>query len=154
MKIILLLLIIVLIFSFLSVSFAQELPEPVPPTIDYVFQISWGSKNNLTWVDSIPSALTVTAGVVAGVHNYYGRIGINRFQSVAMDSTELVPTIVIVSFDIQVIPNGRWFDIFRIRSKAIVNHPDGTRIESVWSEPSYWVLIIDLHKLGLPFGVK
>lgn len=131
-----------------------ELPEPVVPVIEYVFQVAWGSKAALTWVDTVPSSLTVTEGVVAGVHNYYGRIGINKFQSVAMDSTDALPKIAIVSFDIQTIPGGRWFDIFRIRSKAIVNHPDGTRIESIWSEPSYWVLIIELKKLGTPIGVK
>ena len=131
-----------------------ELPEPVAPVIDYVFQISFGSKTALTWADIIPASLTVTEGVVVGVHNYYGRIGLNRFQSIAMDSTEALPKMVIVGFDIQSIPNGRWFDIFRIRSKTIVNHPDGTKIESVWSEPSFWVLIIDMRKLGNPIGVK
>ena len=131
-----------------------ELPEPVAPTIDYVFQIAFGSKTALTWVDVIPAELTVTEGVVNSVHNYYGRIGINTFRSVSMDSTEALPKVVIVSFDIQSLPNNRWFDIFRIRDKAVITHPDGTKIESVYSEPSYWVLIIDMRKLGIPIGAK
>jgi len=71
-----------------------------------------------------------------------------------MDSTEALPKVVIVSFDIQSLPNNRWFDIFRIRDKAVITHPDGTKIESVYSEPSYWVLIIDMRKLGIPIGAK
>jgi len=147
-------LIAIVLFSFSLSALSQvELPEPTAPEIAYAFQISWGSKTSLAWVDVTPKSVIVSAGQAATIHNYYGKIGDNIFELIASDSTVANPKKVIGTFEILNTPS-KWFDIFRIRAKATINHPDSSVISSAWSDPSFWTLVIDIKKLSMPTGVK
>ena len=134
-----------------------ELPEPSEPTISYEFEISWGSKTTLAWTPITPVSIEMLDGVAITTHAYSGRIGINTFESVAWNTTTEKPMKVIVKFDIKSLPEGKWWDIFRIHSCLVIKYPPPAplqggledRIEkSGWSPPSYWVMVVDLSKVG------
>lgn len=138
----------------MSLQVAEELPEPNEPVISYEFEIAWGTKTSLTWQAITPKSVNIIPGESATTHVYYGMIGDNTFESVSWNTTVTTPMKIVAVFDIANIPNDKWYDIFRIRSRCIVNLSESTLkpIVGAWSQPSYWRLIIDLQKLGLLVG--
>ena len=112
------------------------------------------SKVKPTTVNIGPTVMkmVISAGQAATTHNYYGKIGENTFELTTIDSSISGATKIVAVFNILATPS-KWFDIFRIRAKNTVNI-NGTIMSSEWSDPSFWVLIIDLKKLGMPTGVK
>ena len=147
--------ILVLVFILVGgMVMAQELPEPITPEFTYTFQILWGTTSIPTplWVDIVPKSIEVVAGTVTGVHNYKGKIGDNRWESVAMDSTVSNPKKIVAIINITELPNSGFFNFYRIRNRASATI-DGAVLVSNWSEPSFWCLVLNFNALYRPTGL-
>jgi hypothetical protein len=137
-----------------GLALAQELPEPIAPEFTYTFQILFGTISIPTplWIDIVPKSIEVVAGTAISVHNYKGKIGDNKWESVAMDSTMDNPKKIVAIINITELPNGGFFNFYRIRSRASATI-DGIDFVSDWSPPSFWVLVLNFNALYRPVSL-
>jgi hypothetical protein len=143
--------ILLVLFAFIVSSHSQELPEPSMPAITYEYEIAWGSKPLTVWTAITPTPTTFVNGLT-GTHIYYGALGDNKFEFECADSTVAIPKKAVIILNIN-IPSNKLFDFFRIHVRASATF-DGSVVTSAWSDPSYWVLVMNLKKLNYPVSIK
>ena len=145
---------ILCLYSIGGIVMAQELPEPIAPVFSYTFQILWGSSivSSPLWTDITPKSIEVVSGTAISVHNYKGKIGDNKWESIAVDSTITNPKKIVAIINITSLPNGGFFNFYRIRTRASATI-DGAIIVSDFSEPSFWVMVLNFGALYRPAGL-
>jgi hypothetical protein len=144
---------LVLLFISVSFAFTQELTEPTSIPITYDVEIGWGSKPVSIWTPIFPTSITTISGMVSTTHIYFGSLGINKFEFTSADSTILLPLKTAITLSLLNVPSDKLFDIFRIHVRASVTY-DGQTVTGAWSDPSYWVMVLNMKKLGSAISVK
>jgi len=144
---------IIMLFLLTMNILAQGLPEPTNPAITYEYEIGWGNNPVSVWTAITPTSTVIASGVVSSTHIYSGNLGNNKFEFATADSTTTVPMKGVVIFNIASIPSTKLFDIFRIRVRASATY-NGQIVTSAWSDPSYWVMVMNLKKLNQPVSIK
>jgi hypothetical protein len=139
--------------SFSAMAQTTELPEPTMPPINYEYEIGWGSKPVVAWSTIVPTSITFVDGMVSVTHVYNGVLGDNKFEFMAVDSTIAIPKKAIIVLNVATVPSGKLFDIFRIRVRASTTF-DGQMMTSAWSEPSFWVLLLNFKVFNQPVSIR
>ena len=127
------------ILFFLIISSAavagEELPEPTVQDIGYECEIGFGTLSGIVWQQQ-PIQYHVIDGEPAGTHAYWSTLGVQKFEASACVPNKKV----VFQFEINKIPEGLPFVFYRVRLRGFIGE-----IKGEWSEPSYWVGIININ---------
>jgi len=131
----------IVIFMMIStIAFAQELPEPEQPDIQYEAEIGFGTFTGIVWQ---PQAITyqVENGQPIGSHAYWSMLGVQKFEALACTPNQKV----VFQFEINELPEGLPFVFYRVRLRGFIGENKGE-----WSEASYWVGLVNINQPGRP----
>jgi hypothetical protein len=139
----------IILFFVASVSYSQtELPEPTGiPSLIYEAEISWGTLTTSSAWASIPITYSISNGIPITTHKYSALLGQQIFEAVVANNDTANPQKIVANFAISSLPSQRlwWFYRIHIRAKT-------TDVVGPWSDNSYWVLIYNLTKPGIPIS--
>ena len=125
----------------------EPVPEPTQPTIEYKFQIGYGTIIGVEWVDLPNVKYEVVEGLVSNDHNYWSLPGIQKWEAISCDDPKMK---VVFSFELSP-KQGPPIFLYRVRLAGYTVEPAS---QGPWSEASEWVGIITIPQPGRPIMPK
>jgi len=154
------------------VATAQEPLEPTTVNMISVeaedFQVNWygGGWTTITatgWTDTqVPPvshpAVEFLDGTPATFHKHVVGLGHLVLEADSPDSTSTTPRFVRFGLPVSAIPDNppgtsRWWGIVRARWRCRVQANGFTSDPSVWSQQSWWVLVIGMFTVSIPINI-
>lgn len=154
------------------IAMAQEPAEPTTVTMVCVasddFQVSWYGGEWTTipatgWTDNqnLPvahPAVEFLDGAPAAAHKHVVGLGHLVLEAVSPDSTVAAPRFVRFGLLVSAVPNDpeglvRWWGIVRVRWRCRAQANGYNSDPSVWSEQSWWILVIGMFTVSIPINI-
>lgn len=166
--------ILAVLFLLLVPCFIAATQEPAEPTtVDMTcveaedFQVKWynGSWTTMTateWTDTAVPPVTHPAvefldGSPAAPHKHVVGLGHLVLEAESPDSMATTPRFVRFGIPVSAVPDNppgalRWWGIVRARWRCRAQANGYTSDPSVWSEQSWWILVIGMFTVSIPIN--
>lgn len=148
---------------------AQEPPEPTTVDMTSVeaedFQVSWygGGWTTVTaigWTDpngTVHPAVEFLDGIPAAAHKHVVGLGRLVLEAVSPDSIPDAERFVRFGIPVSAVPDNppgtlRWWGIVRVRWRCRAQADSYTSDPSVWSQQSWWILVIGMFTVSVPIN--